>query len=722
MFLVDSSESATPYLDSLAGILSRFVSDARRGDSVICYQFSNKPTLIAKGTIKRAGDIAQLRSQLSHIYSESEYTNYHPALQRGLAEIKDSLVRAPDNERVLIFITDGRQHPADSRDELDTLERTMREFSDLQAGKDYFFYCFFLGYTGFEDLQKLLTSVGAYFIKWPADADWLARLTLTDIYIMDKSKNLGQIPDTPSHGAFTMRFYPRRPPQDTSMLEMDVVADFTQESLDRFFSVRPKRIVCQPEPWTETFELETRGFSRGAYSGTFVFFPSDPRTLLVSPRRADFSFFIAETLRVTLSDQLAFGPTGLEGEYEETRTIFIAPGGAAFPASLDEISVSTDLLLPEGLELNLSPRLRMKTIEIGVTVRRSADISQTQERRYEGKIKLASSKGWTFTDSEIPVSVDVTTREIDVNRLLRIIGIVVGSLVLLAGLLFASGAFRRAVSDRLAHKVRPAGKLMVTRDPTKGMARNINLDRLSEERRKKEIVLGVGEEADVELSHTSMMDRRYQFSGLNTREGVRTIVRSIRGTDEVVVNGMPRTGRVQLMHFDNLKLGAFEYRFEAPAPLTQVILYFLGGEVLQGWPLSWNPEAEGFRFLSRSHLPTRKEMYVRFYELKAVAFVRDFEGELTKRLLSPKAPRSGHLVKVVFPDDEAITGYVFDWKNLGAKFYLFPNEIGDNVLFFFIDRHILKDIVVLKEDERGAVRARKMFAGLMEQMKRNLKL
>jgi hypothetical protein len=720
VFLVDSSESATPYLASITGVLSRFAGGARRGDSVTCYQFSNKPTLIAKGVIKKSDDVTQLKSQLSHLYSESVSTNYYPALQKGLAEIKDSLMRSPGNERVLILITDGRRHPDDISDESGAFKKALDEFSGLQTERDYYFYCFVLGESRIEDLQKYLVSIGAYFIKWPADTQWLDRLALADVHIMDSVRNIGQIPDTPSHGVFTISFYPRRASQDAPTLEMDVNADFVKGTLDRFFSVRPRRVVCQAEPWTETFEFETRGFTRGTYSGVFAFRPSDPRSLLVSPRHADFSFSVAESLRVTVSRPLAFGPTGLKGEYEETRTIFITASGADFPESLDEVSVSTDIRLPEGLELKLSPSLRMKTIEIGVTVRRSADAPQQSKQKYEGRVKLASTRGWAFSNSEIPFSVDVSARGINFGRVIRVIVIGVGVIILVAGLLLMSGSVRRAISDRLAHKTGAIGKLLVTHDPTKGMARHINLERLSEERRTKEISLGVGEGADVELPHYSMMDRRYSFSGLRTREGVRTIVRATKGTDEVIVNGMPRTGGVQLINFDNLKLGAFEYRYEVPTPLTQTILYFLDGEVMQGWPLSWGHEAEGFRFLSRGHLPDRKEMYVRFYELKVTAFVRDFEGELTKRLRSPKAPRSGHLVKLVFPDEEVISGFVLDWKNLGPKFYLFPDAMGDNVMFFFIDRHTLKDIVVLKEDESGAVRARRMFADLLEQMKHNL--
>ena len=71
--------------------------------------------------------------------------------------------------------------------------------------------------------------------------------------------------------------------------------------------------MCRQEPWSDTFKFETRGFTRGAYAGTFILKPSEPRVLLLSPRTVNFDFSVAEGLRVLIPELLEFGPTGFRG-------------------------------------------------------------------------------------------------------------------------------------------------------------------------------------------------------------------------------------------------------------------------------------------------------------------------------------------------------------------------------------------------------------------------
>jgi hypothetical protein len=178
---------------------------------------------------------------------------------------------------------------------------------------------------------------------------------------------------------------------------------------------------------------------------------------------------------------------------------------------------------------------------------------------------------------------------------------------------------------------------------------------------------------------------------------------------------MSRTGEITLKHLDRIKLGAFEFRFEMPRPLRQVVLYYLNGDTLQGWLRSWNIDAEGFHFLNRSE--SKKEIYVRYYELKTIAFVRDFDGELCERHLKLKAPRSGHRIRLFLSDQEEITGYILDWENPGERFYFFPDSMGDNVLFFVIDSNTIRNLVLLKEDEKGAGQAQRLLYSLLARMK-----
>ncbi len=725
--LVDCSTSMAPYLPAITGIMSRFAGGSRRGDSFTCYQFSSNPILIARKKLEKPGDVGKLRAQIQQLRLGENSTNFTPAIERAMADVRVSLSARPSNERVLLLITDGRRHRQDIRSEKRALRELLKSHSDMKAGRDYSFYCFYIG-NWFEtdierDLQEYLLSSGVYLANWPEDRQWLEQLSIADIRIMDRTAFLGDFPDVPEQGSFSIAFYPRRPSREITMVELRIKANFPEKTLDRFFTISPRRFICKEEPWEEKFTFETRGFAKGDYAGTFHFRPTEPQALLLSPRPVDFSFTVLGVLQVNIPTVLMFGPTGLRGEYSETRQISITANNAYFPGSANAISVAADIELPEGVRLELSKTMKGKEINIEITVSRDQAIAIRDGGKYEGKIALTPKPGWTLTQDEIAVSVDVAARSVDTGAVALYSAVVVGFIIAIVGFVLAFENVRTAFKDYLAKKTAPIGKLVVIADPTKGVARNINLERLAEKNQSREIKIGAAGGVHVDLPHISMIDKTYTFSGRKAGDAVHTVIEAGKSTDEVVVNAMSRTGEVHLRHLDRVRLGAFEFIYEIPRLLKQVILYYLSGEVVEGWLLSWNIDAEGFHFMSREDDPRqkeKKESYARFYELKALAFVRDFDGELTRRLLSLDMPQSGHRVRIFLADQEELVGYVLNWKKPREKFYLFPESMGDNIMFFVIEKNTIRDMSLLQEDDRGAERARKKLAQVLGEMKKEV--
>jgi hypothetical protein len=717
--LVDSSESMAPRISAITWILSKFVGGSREGDSFTCYQFSNKSVLIARQKFEKRGDVAAVRSQIGNLRARGKQTNYSPAIERAMADIRTSHKTHPANERVLILITDGRRHPDDTKTEKRTFEKLLEKNADLEPDVDYSFYCFYLGDWFEDDLQAYLLSAEAHLANWPTEAGKLKEITIADVYIAEQSVFLGRLPDTPAQRSFPIAFYPRRPAAEITIIEFDVRAKFTEKkTLERYFSVNPKRLICRPEPWKEKFNIETRGFDMGTYSGTFEFRPSHPEYLLLNPRSLDFEFSILGGLRVDGPSSLRFGPTAFDGQYSETREFTITSGRRRFPSNADAVSVALDIDLPEGVEISSSKATGENELVIGITVSRQEAIDAKTGGEHEGRIKLTSGEQWLLSNDEIPLVVNIAEEELTTLAALKYALIVAACVAAIAFLLYTFRGLRQSIADLFTNKAPPIGKLVVTHDPTKGAAGIINLERLAEKMKVKEVIAGIGPEVHVELPHISMIDKAYAFSGRKVMDDVQTSVEALRTTDEVIINDMSITGQARLQHLDRLKLGDFEFRYEIPRPLRQVVLYYLDGEVRQGWLLSWNIETDGFHFLLRG--PRSKEAYIRFYELKAVAFVRDFDGELTSRLLSPKAPRSGHRVRLFLADQEELTGYVLNWEDPGEKFYIFPDSMGDNVMLFLIEKSTIRNMVLLNEDERAAVRARKSLAAVLGEMKKEV--
>lgn len=715
--LVDSSKSIEPYIPAIISILSRFVGGSRIGDSFTCYQFSNKPVLIARKRIEKPEDTAKLRQQLGQLRARGKLTNYSPAIQRAMEEIRTSQRARPAAERLLILITDGRRHPEDTH-ERKTFVQLLSRHSTLRAGEDYSFYCFYIGDWFEDDLQGYLLKAGAYMANWPRDVEWLNKHMIADVRILDRTAFLGALPDVPTREQFSIAFYPRRPPPGVAMIELETRTKFAEKALDKYFTVAPRRFFCREEPWREKFGLETRGFTRGVYAGTFAFKPSQPGTLLLYPRVVDFSFSVSGGLQVNVPAPLRFGPTELKGEYHETKRINIMPGRAGMPGSTGAVSVSADIGLPEGIELTLSKSMGAEEIMIEVAVSRNGNLGANAIGTYTGKIVLNAQGDWTLNYNEIPISVDVSGIGTSLGTVLLYVLLVAAGIAGVGLLVVISGNARTRVKDYLEKRTRPNGKLVVTYDPTKGTASNINLDRMTERKGINKLAVGLGPEAHIELAHISMIDKLYTFSARTVGAEIQTFVAAEKATDETIINEMSRTGEVMLRHLDKIKLGAFEFRYEIPRPLRQVVLYYLNGEVSQGWLVSWNIDAEGFHFLPRGD--RQEESYVRYYELKTVAFVRDFDGELSERLLTLKAPRSGHQVRLFLADQEELTGYVLNWQEPGEKFYFFPDSMGDNVLFFLIEKTTIRNLALLQEDEKGAAKATIDLSVLLAEMKKEV--
>jgi hypothetical protein len=77
-------------------------------------------------------------------------------------------------------------------------------------------------------------------------------------------------------------------------------------------------------------------------------------------------------------------------------------------------------------------------------------------------------------------------------------------------------------------------------------------------------------------------------------------------------------------------------------------------------------------------------------------------------------------VRLSLADQEELVGYILNWQDPGEKFYLFPDSMGDNVMFFVIEKNTLKDMSLLREDERGAKRARAELARVLGKMKKEI--
>jgi hypothetical protein len=131
-------------------------------------------------------------------------------------------------------------------------------------------------------------------------------------------------------------------------------------------------------------------------------------------------------------------------------------------------------------------------------------------------------------------------------------------------------------------------------------------------------------------------------------------------------------------------------RDESPAPVPaaaraswqRVVARFRGGEVVRGYTNDFHP--------SKTHLHLMPEdkagetMFLALTQLKAVFFVREFEGDRSRvdRHEFDKA-QYGRKVEVTFDDGEVLRGTTLAYRD-GSGFFVQPADAGSNNMRVFV--------------------------------------
>lgn len=113
---------------------------------------------------------------------------------------------------------------------------------------------------------------------------------------------------------------------------------------------------------------------------------------------------------------------------------------------------------------------------------------------------------------------------------------------------------------------------------------------------------------------------------------------------------------------------------------NRVVVRYLDGRVLKGTTQDFFPNRPQFH-VRRAGDSATVEVQVR--ELKAVFFVRDFEGNSVRKDLQgfidgPGETTHGKKIAVRFKDRELLCGYSLSYSPDRAGFFVFPADKGSN--------------------------------------------
>ncbi|HKI10946.1 MAG TPA: hypothetical protein VKA02_02445 [Candidatus Acidoferrum sp.] len=129
--------------------------------------------------------------------------------------------------------------------------------------------------------------------------------------------------------------------------------------------------------------------------------------------------------------------------------------------------------------------------------------------------------------------------------------------------------------------------------------------------------------------------------------------------------------------------------------MNRAVVAFLDGRRLKGYILNFSAFKESFRLFPDDPARQQTGSDIFMKHLKAVFFVKDFEGDPDYReTTSRDAPKHGRKVVVTFVDGEQLLGATEAYNPQKLGFFLFPLAENSNNLRVFVINKSVRQVIV----------------------------
>ena len=115
--------------------------------------------------------------------------------------------------------------------------------------------------------------------------------------------------------------------------------------------------------------------------------------------------------------------------------------------------------------------------------------------------------------------------------------------------------------------------------------------------------------------------------------------------------------------------------------MHRIVARFQDGRVLKGFTTDFLPAKDHFHISLEGQPAGTKPTDIHVADLKALFFVKTFEGDPTHRKSNePVAggPAAGRRIRVVFKDGEVVVGTTQGYDKSRPGFFLVPVDVGGN--------------------------------------------
>ena len=114
---------------------------------------------------------------------------------------------------------------------------------------------------------------------------------------------------------------------------------------------------------------------------------------------------------------------------------------------------------------------------------------------------------------------------------------------------------------------------------------------------------------------------------------------------------------------------------------AKVVVRYVDGNVLKGFTQDFLPNKDHFHLHPFDQSVGRKPVKIMVKDLKAVFFVKDFEGDAAyreRRTFSEADKIQGRKIEVVFQDGEQLVGSTMGYDRSRQGFFIVPVDSGGN--------------------------------------------
>ncbi len=134
---------------------------------------------------------------------------------------------------------------------------------------------------------------------------------------------------------------------------------------------------------------------------------------------------------------------------------------------------------------------------------------------------------------------------------------------------------------------------------------------------------------------------------------------------------------------------------------NKIVVHYIDGKIIKGNGYDFSPEKKNFHLMPLNEEGLEKIINVKLSQLKAVFFVKDYDGNPEYKdvpeFIPGKSPY-GHRIQITFKDNERMLGSTpgYDLDRLG--FFFFPADPQSNNLRVFVVSSAVESIEEVELD------------------------